>query len=300
MMAAVASQHAPFSKDEMLAELRIILLVQASHIAVVGGQEATFAFLGFPLDDFINSGLDWKEAEKIDLSRFDITRVFDVAYDYAFQVGVYWDFEIDLELSVFEGGVPHYDGSGTQNPFYSDGSKCRHVLDMALGRFYLDQQTNLSIRRLSLLANMTEAAVRTSLSSEGIKTEGKPASLPADVALEWLGRRRGFTPTRKDEAVEAVGAAYFRALSASGPFEKALQTSMGYREISVAEVAEGTGLDIGFIRALVDGPQSTGDIDALRRIADFLKLDVPLFVGKAIEAWLRHQTEASVEATADV
>ncbi|MFA1624676.1 hypothetical protein ACDY96_18220 [Rhizobium mongolense] len=128
------------------------------------------------------------------MGRFDVTRNLNVAYDYAFQTGAHWIFGLDedFEIAAFGQGVNYCSFEGAVSPYHYDDSKVRHVVDMALGRFKLEREDDLTIRELALLAGMTEAAVRNSLSKESIETQGKPAKVSSDIAVMWLQGRRGF------------------------------------------------------------------------------------------------------------
>ena len=80
----------PFSKDEMEAELREILFIQASQIAHLGSEKAAFEFIGFEYDFSPVCGPDKSDFDKVDLARFAAKSYLDEAYDYAFQVGKRW------------------------------------------------------------------------------------------------------------------------------------------------------------------------------------------------------------------
>jgi hypothetical protein len=187
----------PFSKDEMEAELREILFIQASQIAHVSSEKAALEFIGFQYDFSPFCGPDKSDFDRVDLARFAAKSYLAEAYDYAFQVGTCWGYSEyeNHNIVAFTAGVTPAAAYGDPSPFLSSDSKCAHVVDMAIGRWNLETGNDLTIRQLALLAEMKEGAVRNSLSTEKIKTHGKPVSIAADIALEWLKKRKGFTPT---------------------------------------------------------------------------------------------------------
>ncbi len=284
----------PFSKTAMMDELRLILLVQATQILATGGPDAARAFVGFDLANsyLVVHAADEAMASKIDLSRFRVTQYFDIAYDYAFQTDAHWQFNDGIwhETAPLGGVMGGYDASGSQSPYDRPESRCRHVLDMTLGRKQLDEGHNVDIRQLSLLAGMKEAAVRTALSAEKIKTEGSPAGLPSEVALRWLERRRGFIPTRPVQEEHVLWAENFQR--SNKPFAEALRTLFQSRQLVPTDVARSAKVELNIVEDLLQGPASLIDIGSLIRVAHTLGLDKPHFAGRAIEAGLR-QVESS-------
>ena len=109
----------------------------------------------------------------------------------------------DFDLAAFGLGVTPASFEGARSPYLSEGSKVRHVVDMANARRSLTEDWDISIPRGPSplgLAGMTEPAVRNSLSKEGIATSGKTCQVTADTALKWLQERRSFIPTRLAES----------------------------------------------------------------------------------------------------
>ena len=85
----------PFTKEEMAAELREILIIQASQISHLGRPEAASAFLGFKCDLGPVSNPSPEEIARIDLQRFAAWHYLSTAYDYGFQVGQCWGYGED-------------------------------------------------------------------------------------------------------------------------------------------------------------------------------------------------------------
>ena len=82
----------PFSKDEMEAELREILFIQASQIAHVSSEKVALEFIGFQYDFSPVCGPDKSDFDRVDLARFAAKSYLNEAYDYAFQVGKCWGY----------------------------------------------------------------------------------------------------------------------------------------------------------------------------------------------------------------
>ena len=327
----------PFKKEEMFVELRALLLIETARIRLLRNPAAAKAFIGFDIkeparhfqqEEFLEQDgntsspdfpsttshmsdsvrvsnhkaqYDQSDLSQINANGFDAFRVFDMAYDYAFQTGNWMLVEactVDVIRSLSY-GFPQRDVAGNLSPYYDERSRCRHILEMALARARVEYQDEYdgdigsTIRELSLLANMSEAAVRNSLSAEGIKTEGKPARVDSQTALVWLAARRGYIPGRHhretSETTEqrtdrmfngvALGNAFAHALIEANFAELDLDTSRGFYDPdgSVPEdIANASGVEIGFVQGLIDGKPEL-DIAKLCRLAKVLKLDAPKF-----------------------
>lgn len=280
---------APFTKEEMYQELRGILFTQASQIALVRHPDIAKDFLGVDVQDWSNNP-DSDDLMKIDLDRFEITRVLDMAYDFAFQTEAYWRFGADqeFEIAAFGAGVTPHSFEGAQSPYLYDDSKVHHVVDMAVARSHLREEWDIGIRGLALLAGMTEPAVRNSLSKENIQTTGKPAKIAAEVALKWLQDRRGYVPTRMDEALEKSRAEHVKFQLGYYAFPEALSKIIADTEgLEIEHLAAEADFDLELLKDVIAGEKACLDVPALQRLGDRLKVDVPHFVGVAIEHGLR-------------
>ena len=183
-----------------------------------------------------------------------------------------------------QGGVlrgVHHCWSGEISPPWREDSKLRHVADMVQGRVELLTGGALSIRQLALLANMIEPAVRSSLSMEGIKTEGRPASLPAATALTWLKGRRGFVPTADGRAVQQLVTEH--TVLAAQPFPAALKHLTASSHKSIDDVVAMAGLDIALVERLLSGIEHNAGVQDLVKLAAVLLVEPSTFV----EAYLR-------------
>jgi hypothetical protein len=272
----------------MFEELKRILLVQAGQIAHVGSDEAAEAFIGFQSENGAEP-YNNDDPARVKLDRFCAREYLDLAYDFAFQVGRYWHFDEyhAHKLFVFMAGVTPHGSGGEQSPYLEEGSLCRHTAEMAQARWQLEERDNdLTIRHLALLAGMTEPAVRNSLSVEGIRTRGKPAGLDPDSALAWLRGRRGFISTREKEGREEAWALHARSLLAADRFLEGFRAILQDCGIPEGELAAKAQVAPDFVAGLLTGRPAL-EIEALSRIGAVLGLDVPHFVGLAVEVALR-------------
>jgi hypothetical protein len=289
-MSAVQNSNLPFRKDEAMNELKEILFVQASQISITLNPDVASQFLGVEIETW-DSALHDNDREKIDLKRFNISRLIDRAYDFAFQTGAYWQFDGDdwYEICGFSAGVTPHSFEGTQSPWLWDDGKVRHVVDMAIARYHLQENHTISIRGLSLLAAMTEAAVRNSLSKEGIQTTGKPASVESETARKWLSERRGFIPTRTNETQEKNWEQHISFQLDYHPFPEAL--SLIIRDVADGDlepIAGAAGISVDQLRAMMAGEEKVIDIERLSALSRALNVaDLPKFVAKAVEFALR-------------
>lgn len=287
----------PFTKEEVMDELREVLLANACQITLsTGSDELTTTYIGFDPMDFDLSPVNGPNRDaiaKVDLGRFWITQQIGLAFDYAFQTGdtaARTAFGMDdwTDITIFREGAARCGFGGETTPLTSEDSRLSHTLDMAIARKKLDHGNSLTIRELALLANMGETAVRTSLSAEGIRTEGKPAQLPADLATEWLRRRRGFVPTLAPEESWQVPRPSSADLLRTEPFAAALQAMMAELGLDATRLAQVAEVDAAWLDMLITGQDDAAcDLDALQRLGVSVGADVPLFVGRAVEAILR-------------
>lgn len=265
----------PFTLDEVLDELRMMIWVTGSQVALLGKDGAAAALV--PADfDYGFSERPQSETPKISLDDYDITRTVCDAYDFAFQVNDPGRFSGEdwADLMAFARGSARHSWSGEMSPVTREDSKIMHVADMVNGRVHLMSGDALSIRELALLARMTESAVRSALSSEGIKTEGRPASLPAEVAARWLPGRRGFVPTADGQAVQHL--AHSDIKLQLRPFPVALAEIL--RSDDLNQVGEQAGVDPAILEALLKGEPVDLGVLSLVRLASVLRQETDVFV----------------------
>ncbi len=289
-LGSTASRNPLPAKEAVMDELKLLLCAQAGHIALAGSVEAAIAFIGFKSESTfepyeITTVEEW---QKVDLARFNITPLLFKAYDFAYQTGEYWNFTLkDAEaIKNWLGGTPQWDVAGTVYEFAEENGLCRRVADTAYARWSLGHGTDLTVRELSLLANISESATRTSLSREGISVpDGK---LDNDRALAWLRGRRGFIPTKsastavKDQAFYWSESA-FRQLGLSAALTRLITD---YKKTTPQDVRQKAGVSEHFMAALMAG-RPLLDLDALQRVGRVLEIDVPQFVGLSVQEALR-------------
>lgn len=197
---------AKFSKQDLQTEL-------ASALIVIGRQIELWSDDLKLATDFLSCGhetlaLDLRP-DDIDVRRFPMAQRILKAYDYAFAPTA--DDAPDLdglhELADMLAGLPREDFSGNISAFPSIGneSKIRDVCEAVWARAAIDGiddglTTELSIRQLALLADMTEGAVRNAMTLSGETglaaiPKSKPVRFDVDEARRWLSGRRGFVRT---------------------------------------------------------------------------------------------------------
>ena len=190
----VLLREAPVERAELHKELAQAIIAQASAIVCWGSAQAGEAFIGFPPED-VSLPYENAEWQQIDLGRFAATSLFDMAYDYAYQVGnpdrfgpEVWT---DLAQVIDSASSGHF---SVHSPMADESSVIRCTGDMAHARWMFDNEPwcQLSVRHLALLAQMDEAAARNSLAKAGISAKG---GIDNAVAQLWLKGRRGFVAT---------------------------------------------------------------------------------------------------------
>lgn len=272
--------------SEALNELRGVLLGIACQIIVTSGDdEQAEAFLGISLEDFSLGSMPGNvdvHLRNIDLSRFWIARQIEWACAFALQTGtaaerVAFGEDDWNDLAIFLEGAPRTSFAGELTALWYEDSALRRTLEMALARMELMHGTSLTIRELSLLAGIGETAVRTSLSADGIKTEGKPARVSAELAEPWLLRRRGFVPTLQLEG-EAEGAS---------PLVVELRALLAERQMEVKDLIAKAEVNETWLTDLLSGLPVACDVEQLCRLASALGVDPAAFAGRAVEALLR-------------
>ncbi|MEO8245197.1 MAG: helix-turn-helix transcriptional regulator [bacterium] len=274
----IESFRLPFTIEEALEELRWVIWCSASQLALLGRSDLGDAMV-IPDTDFGMNETPEHYLPQINLDAFDITETVRGGYNFAFQVNQHAAFSSDdiADLMSFSGGSVRHSWSGDPSPLLREESKLGHVADMVSARAQLMTDGALTIRHLSLLANMTEATVRSALSADGIKTEGRPASLPAARAEPWLRGRRGYVPTAAGKALDQWGTpdAIFRA----GVFPKALEEVMRDRNLEVADLAQRAGLDSDLVTGLLGSEPTDVSVQSMIRIAVALFVNPEIFFG---------------------
>jgi hypothetical protein len=288
---------AAFTKEQMLDELRTIFLFEADHVLISSGPKKAEAFIGFPPGD--RGEYVHESPSKVDLSLFaDITASFERAYEFAFnrsRLNTFDENEVQ-DLQAFMEGTPRIGGissAGEMHRFMTPDGFCRTVADAAFARWKLewagDESAKFTTRELALLANMSEGAVRMAISD---KSEGslkpipgsKPVAIKFDEAKRWLSGRRGFIPWPE----RAVDDRFLTRAIRDAETPKVLARLV--HQVAGFEPAEKIAAKLDWtteeIQSWLDGTFAF-DVERARDLAMFLQLDVPMFVGKALEVTLR-------------
>jgi hypothetical protein len=245
------------SFDSYEGEIKSGLLLIANAIWALKGDGAEKEFLGFARS-MERSATD---AEQIDLKDFNGGWPLVLMYDFAYaNTGIQpSDYEID-RLAFFIDFVPKLDPDG--GPSVWDGQACRDILTMVRARMRLEdtpanRKESFSVRELALLADMSEGAVRNSLSGAKMsaKGSGRSGGVSWKEAAAWLEKRREFRPSpRTDtlsypEAIESAGSlaeamGILKSLDKSNLIsKKLLRAKWGGNLREVVEIASALGLE---------------------------------------------------------
>lgn len=286
-----------FTKEEMLDELRTIFLYEADHVLISSGEAKAEAFIGFPVGEqgeYLNA-----PPKKVDLALFsEITGSFERGYEFAFnrsRLNNFGEHEVQ-DLVVFMDGTPRVGGvssGGETHRFMTPDGYCRMVADAAFARWKLewkgDESETFTTRELALLANVTDGAVRMAISDKSdnrLKSipGSKPVAVEFDEAKRWLSGRRGFTPWPDRPADDLFLNRAIRDAATPKAFGRLIHQITDFQ--SPDQLAEKTGLTADEVKTWFDGTFAF-DTERARQLAQSLELDVPLFVGKALEVSLR-------------
>lgn len=288
---------ARFTKEEMLDELRTIFLYEADHVLISSGKARAEAFIGFSVGEdgeYLN-----EPPKKVDLALFSpITGSFERGYEFAFnrsRLNSFGEHEVQ-DLLVFMDGTPRVGGvssGGETHRFMTPDGYCRMVADAAHARWKLewkgDEAETFTTRELALLANVTDGAVRMAISDKSdnrLKSipGSKPVAVEFDEAKRWLSGRRGFVPWPDRPADDQFLVRAIRDAETPKAFGRMIHQVADFQ--SPDQLAEKTGWTADEIKAWFDGTFAF-DTERARHLAQSLELDVPLFVGKALEVSLR-------------
>ena len=286
---------AGFTKEQMLDELRTIFLFEADHVLISSGPAKAEAFIGFPAgdkDEYVH-----ESPSKVDLSLFaDITASFERAYEFAFnrsRLNTFGEHEVQ-DLLMFMEGTPRIGGissAGEMHRFMTPEGYCCTVADAAFARWKLewagDDSAKFTTRELALLANMSEGAVRMAISD---KNEGRLKAIPGSkpVAVEfgeakrWLSGRRGFVPWPE----RAVDDRFLTRAIRDAETPKVLARLIRQIAGSAEKLADKLDWNAADVQLWLDGT-FVFDAERAGQIAKALQIDVPMFVGKALEVTLR-------------
>lgn len=210
----------PYTWELIESQIREAILCQATLLTqfgpwIDGEDKITQDYLGIASGRLDYHEMTDEEIASVDITRHQIYRICREAYVYAYQLDgaekmdssdATWWHDADALLQSW----PQTDARGEPSPFDTlNDFPLRRMLETFFARWKIEHEgMSVSVRELSLLANMTVPAVRTALSKEGFKLEkvqahdrrnAEEASFKLDVsdALLWLSRRRAFIPRRE-------------------------------------------------------------------------------------------------------
>lgn len=284
-----------FTKQDVMDELRKILLVQADHLIITASADVAEAFIGFSAEDsYFYEGSD---PNLIDLSRFNVAHQFDWCFDYAFTPSVLTrhDESFVQDLLVFMQGIPRTDHGGDMLQFLHEGY-CHTVAEASHARFALEEGFDLNTSQVALMANMTEGAVRNALAQKGegglraIPGTKNPVMIEHAEALRWLHGRRGFVPTPEDLTDDRFLTAQISNLRSSRELGQLLGRLQWVAFKSPEKAPEALEWSEEKLKSWLEGTQVFSAEDAAH-LANTIGFDVPLFVGKAQEVTLRRDLQ---------
>lgn len=305
------SGEIPYSWELIESQIRDAILCQATLLSEFGPwidneDKVTQAYLGIESGEVDYHDMSEAEIAAIDITRHSIYRMVRQAYIYAYQLegaenmdasDATWWHDADALLQSW----PQTDARGEPSPFDTlNDFPLRRLLETFFARWSLEKEgLSVSVRELSLLANMTVPAVRTSLSKEGIKLERQQANdrrnaeeasfrLAPDEALAWLSRRRGFIPERQKGSPEATALADQEARSAvlldrSQPLPARLAALLADIEDGRDDPSPAAaGMDGGplWVADILAGRSVTFDLAQIAALAAHLRVPVPDLAGE--------------------
>lgn len=287
-----STSQPPFPATELLDELRTILLFTADFLAMTRSAEAAATFIGFDSEQYHSEPLS-----RVALDSFRIAPTMTVIYDYAFQVGEARHFNEDLlqDANIFIEGVPRVGGQdhqgGETHPYMTEDGTCRRAITTANARWKLESPTpsELSVRELALLANMTEGAVRNALAAAGIKAKGSRTFVDVAFAREWLAGRRSFVPTTCWEYTPDAAHLDIRTARTVSDLSLALTRRAEQKGLSVAALATASTVVPERTAAWLTGTPDL-DIATAVALATALDLDPALVAGRTVELLLRQSS----------
>jgi hypothetical protein len=190
----------PYTWQEIEDQIRESIIAQASMIGTFGPQDnytdVISSFLGTNVEICAAGDITDEEEARIDSTRHRLYYYAHEAYNFAYQIDDRFctseAYDIDCGLL---NGYAQTDNHGTPAPLCTRNDfPLRRVFQTYLARKNLQNGESLTIRELSLLSNMGEPTVRSSISKEGFQLESEPNTkedksrvrLSAEDAYVWL------------------------------------------------------------------------------------------------------------------
>jgi hypothetical protein len=207
--------EAPFALETVLEELRQHFRSQASDLGCIAGDEAASAFIGFPFD-WRDDSENPEACSRIDLARFNMTRIVTAAWHSAFRPtpespAIAEDDVDELEQILCASLVRFTRRHGS--PLDQDGSALQRTILSAYYRWQIvdgcflpegvltEGKPDHSVTEaIGALTGMPATAVRNTLSRDGLSLVR--SKLDRDALINWIVTRRNFAPLRESETRE--------------------------------------------------------------------------------------------------
>jgi len=298
------SSQIPYTWEEIELQVRKNIVAMADILAVFGPSKSSALldlFLGCDTSEIHTDDITDEQLKALDVSNHGIYRLVRVAYDYAYQVdgaeradGDDW-----YEVGALLGNTyAQTDRHGEPAPLYERWEQpLRRVLETFFARWDLNNNSGgMSVRKLSLLSNMSAQAVRNSLSKEGLKLELRVSGsdddnsyeLNASDALEWLSKRRGYISNRLDIQMNDPTIASTELLNSKDlDFVEAVNRLTKIRFQPVEKLPEVSGKPDQWVRDFLGGKSVDIDLTAIAAIGQALGADTAKFTGRAVEHLMR-------------
>ncbi|TPG13635.1 hypothetical protein [Sphingomonas oligophenolica] len=207
----------PFSLEAVMVELKQHLRSQAADLGLIASGDAASAFIGFPFDP-VDDGESSEALERIDLSRFNMTRIVTASYHSAFRPtaesrSISEDDVEELE-QIMVGSLARF-SRRHGSPLDREGSALQRTILSAYYRWKIadgcflaseasdgkDGAIDQSVTEaVAALTGMPATAVRNTLSRDGLSVVRSKLDLPA--LTDWVVTRRNFSPLREEETYE--------------------------------------------------------------------------------------------------
>jgi len=208
--------EAPFALETVLEELKGHLLSQASDIGWIANAQAASAFIGFEFDP-VDDSESTEALERIDLDRFNMTRIVKAAYHSAFRPTpdsqAISEEDVDELEQILCGSLVRFQRRHG-SPLDRDGSALQRTILSAYYRWqivdgcFLPEEAlpdsgkpdHSVTEAIGALTGMPAHAVRNTLSRDGLSLVR--SKLDREALVEWIVTRRNFAPLREEETDE--------------------------------------------------------------------------------------------------
>lgn len=294
----------PYTWEEIELQVRQNIVAMADVLAVYGPTDSSALldlFLGCDTSKIETDNITSEQLAGLDLSNHGIFRLTKVAYDYAYQLegaenatGDDW-YEVG---GLLGNSYAQTDRHGEPAPLYDRADEpLRRVLETFFARWDLNNHSGaMTVRRLSLLSNMSTQAVRNSLSKDGLKLELRVSGrdddnsfeLNASDALEWLSKRRGYIPNRLDIQMRDPTIAAAELLNSIDlDFVEVVARLTKVPLQPLEKLPQVTRKPAQWVSDLLAGKSVEIDLGAIAAIGAALGADPAKFTGRAVEHLMR-------------